>query len=79
MPTPPTRPRRSPRAKRPVQRPAGAVARPRWGMRMATALSVLVLGASGIGHAVVTGLDADIDRVDPFKDMKNRPRAGATA
>ncbi|MFD7320909.1 LCP family protein [Streptomyces sp. NPDC059875] len=45
-------------------------------MRMATTLSVLVLGAGGIGHAVVTSLDTGIDRVDPFKDMKNRPQAG---
>ncbi|MFF6888982.1 LCP family protein [Streptomyces sp. NPDC012421] len=45
-------------------------------MRVATALSVVVLAAGGIGHAVVTGLDTGITRVDPFKDMKNRPRAG---
>ncbi|MEU4272131.1 LCP family protein [Streptomyces sp. NPDC026092] len=45
-------------------------------MRMATTLSVVVLGAGGIGHALVTGLDTGINRVDPFKDMKNRPRAG---
>ncbi|MFF8841011.1 LCP family protein [Streptomyces sp. NPDC015130] len=45
-------------------------------MRMATALSVVVLAASGIGHAVVTGLDTGITRVDPFRDMKNRPQAG---
>ncbi|MFB7918703.1 LCP family protein [Streptomyces sp. NPDC056061] len=45
-------------------------------MRVVTGLSVLVLGAGGIGHAVVTGLETGIDRVDPFKDMKNRPRAG---
>ncbi|MFD3537050.1 LCP family protein [Streptomyces sp. NPDC058664] len=45
-------------------------------MRMATALSVAVLAAGGIGHAVVTGLDTGIRRVDPFKDMKNRPQAG---
>ncbi|WP_443064000.1 LCP family protein [Streptomyces sp. NBC_00376] len=50
--------------------------RPRWGMRMATGLSVLVLGAGGVGHAVVTNLETGIDRIDPFKDMKNRPRAG---
>nr|WP_228447602.1 LCP family protein [Streptomyces paludis] len=37
---------------------------------------MLVLGAGGIGHAVVTGLDTGIERVDPFKDMKNRPHAG---
>ncbi|MEU8528726.1 MULTISPECIES: LCP family protein [Streptomyces] len=45
-------------------------------MRMATTLSVLVLAAGGIGHALMTGLDTGIDRVDPFKDMKNRPQAG---
>ncbi|MCX4866716.1 LCP family protein [Streptomyces sp. NBC_00257] len=45
-------------------------------MRMATGLSVLVLGAGGVGHAVVTNLENGIDRIDPFKDMKNRPRAG---
>ncbi|MFB6875220.1 LCP family protein [Streptomyces sp. NPDC056323] len=45
-------------------------------MRMATGLSVLVLGAGGVGHAVVTNLETGIDRIDPFKDMKNRPRAG---
>ncbi|MEU8702975.1 LCP family protein [Streptomyces sp. NPDC048680] len=45
-------------------------------MRMATGLSVLVLGAGGIGHAVVTNLETGIDRIDPFKDMKNRPAGG---
>ncbi|MFE0671741.1 LCP family protein [Streptomyces sp. NPDC058867] len=45
-------------------------------MRAVTSLSVVVLASAGIGHAVVTSLDADIARVDPFKDMKNRPRAG---
>ncbi|MFC4608816.1 LCP family protein [Streptomyces maoxianensis] len=45
-------------------------------MRVATTLSVLVLGAAGIGHAVVTSVDTGIGRVDAFKDMKNRPDAG---
>ncbi|MFD4989270.1 LCP family protein [Streptomyces sp. NPDC058374] len=45
-------------------------------MRLATALSVAVLAASGVGHAVMTGLDSGIERVDPFRDMKNRPAAG---
>lgn len=44
-------------------------------MRMATALSAMVLGAGGIGHAVVTQLSS-IGRVDPFRDMKNRPHGG---
>ncbi|MEC7054385.1 LCP family protein [Streptomyces violaceochromogenes] len=45
-------------------------------MRAVTTLSVVVLASAGIGHAVMTSLDADITRVDPFKDMKNRPQAG---
>jgi LCP family protein required for cell wall assembly len=45
-------------------------------MRVATGLSVLVLGAGGIGHAVVSSLEDGIGRVDPFKDMKNRPQGG---
>lgn len=45
-------------------------------MRAVTTLSVVVLASAGIGHAVMSSLDADIARVDPFKDMKNRPRAG---
>ncbi|WP_435855832.1 LCP family protein [Streptomyces tanashiensis] len=74
VPTPPRTPRPRPAARRaPVRRRRR---RPRWGMRMATALSVTVLAAGGIGHAVVTGLDTGITRVDPFKDMKNRPQAG---
>ncbi|MDN0200938.1 LCP family protein [Streptomyces sp. S.PNR 29] len=45
-------------------------------MRAVTTLSVVVLASAGIGHAVMSSLDADITRVDPFKDMKNRPQAG---
>ncbi|GAA0638579.1 LCP family protein [Streptomyces thermocarboxydovorans] len=45
-------------------------------MRAVTTLSVVVLASAGIGHTVVTSLDAEIDRVDPFRDMKNRPEAG---
>ncbi|MEW1718708.1 LCP family protein [Streptomyces sp. NPDC093109] len=71
MPTPPRTTPRRPATPRPAP-----PRRPRWGKRTATALSVLVLGAGGIGHAVVTGLDTGIGRVDPFKDMKNRPNAG---
>ncbi|MFJ3204970.1 LCP family protein [Streptomyces sp. NPDC086989] len=45
-------------------------------MRLATGLAVVVLGSGAVGHAVMTGLDTGIERVDPFKDMKNRPQAG---
>lgn len=48
--------------------------RPRWGVRLATALSVLVLGASGVGHVMVNGLNADVKRVDPFQGLTDRPR-----
>ncbi|WP_443064235.1 LCP family protein [Streptomyces sp. NBC_00525] len=78
MPTPhrsprPVRPRTAPPRPRRRRKRGG---RPRWGTRMATGLSVLVLGAGGIGHAVVTNLESGIDRIDPFKDMKNRPTGG---
>lgn len=87
MPTPPRAPSRT--GSRAMSRtPSGGTSRtgsrpasrgprrPRWGTRLITALSVLVLGAGGIGHAVMTSLDSGIGRVDPFKDMKNRPGAG---
>ncbi|MGW4218073.1 LCP family protein [Streptomyces bacillaris] len=83
-PRPPQRPQR-PRATPPSRRPPQGARpgrsrkqdeRPRWGMRVATGLSVLVLGAGGIGHAVVSNLEGGIGRVDPFKDMKNRPQSG---
>ncbi|WP_443045005.1 LCP family protein [Streptomyces sp. Go40/10] len=66
VPHPPERPVRSVRPPR----------RPRWAMRAVTTLSVVVLASAGIGHAVVTSLDAGIARIDAFKDMKNRPQAG---
>ncbi|WP_443059867.1 LCP family protein [Streptomyces sp. NBC_00467] len=73
MPTPPRSPRPRPNPRPRAGRP---VPRPRWGLRVATTLSVLVLGAGAIGHAVVTSLDTGISRVDPFRDMKNRPASG---
>ncbi|MER7051566.1 LCP family protein [Streptomyces sp. NPDC000351] len=90
MPTPPRSPRvpaaspgggpePRPGTTRPSRRPPRPPVRrkrPRWAMRAVTALSVVVLASAGIGHAVLSSLDADISRVDAFKDMKNRPRAG---
>ncbi|WP_456302594.1 LCP family protein [Streptomyces tendae] len=90
MPTPPRSPRvlastgrGGPPPQRGGPRPSGRGPRPpvrrrkpRWAVRAVTALSVVVLASAGIGHAVLTGLDSDISRVDAFKDMKNRPRAG---
>ncbi|WP_307675256.1 LCP family protein [Streptomyces sp. V4I2] len=79
MPTPPRSPAaRPPRRPQPQRsaRPPVRRKKPRWAMRAVTTVSVVVLASAGIGHAVVTSLDADIARVDAFKDMKNRPRAG---
>ncbi|MFE6845776.1 LCP family protein [Streptomyces sp. NPDC057686] len=81
MPQPhrPTRPARPPQPQR-ARRGGGPARhradRPRWGVRLAAGLAVAVLGSGAIGHAVMTGVDTGIDRVDPFKDMKNRPQAG---
>ncbi len=83
MPQPhrPTRPARPPEPQRARRGGGGGPARrrqgrPRWGVRLAAGLSVAVLGSGAVGHAVMTGLDTGIERVDPFKDMKNRPQAG---
>ncbi|WP_442815972.1 MULTISPECIES: LCP family protein [unclassified Streptomyces] len=81
MPQPhrPTRPARPPQPQR-ARRGGGPARRrgdrPRWGVRLAAGLAVAVLGSGAIGHAVMTGLDTGIERVDPFRDMKNRPQAG---
>ncbi|GAB1336000.1 LCP family protein [Streptomyces sp. E-15] len=79
-PAPPRRrpqpPRRVPRPPERSVRSVRPPRRPRWAMRAVTTLSVVVLASAGIGHAVVSSLDAGIARVDAFKDMKNRPRAG---
>nr|WP_234533552.1 LCP family protein [Streptomyces shenzhenensis] len=75
----PARPQRRPQPTRQAPRPPvrpRRPRRPRWAMRAVTTLSVVVLASAGIGHSVMAGLDADIARVDPFKDMKNRPAAG---
>ncbi len=72
----PGSPQRRPRPSSGRPRPPVRRKKPRWAMRAVTTLSVVVLAAAGIGHAVVSSLDADIARVDPFKDMKNRPQAG---
>lgn len=48
--------------------------RTRWGLRIMTAVSALVLAASGVGHAMVHGLNADMHRIDPFHGLTDRPR-----
>ncbi|MEV6313992.1 LCP family protein [Streptomyces sp. NPDC051776] len=48
--------------------------RPRWGLRLATGVSALLLAAGGCGHAVVSRLDTSIGRIDPFEGLNNRPR-----
>jgi LCP family protein required for cell wall assembly len=41
--------------------------------RIAGGVALLVITASGVGHAVVTGLNGAINRVDAFGGMQNRP------
>ncbi|MEW2399786.1 LCP family protein [Streptomyces sp. NPDC046862] len=74
MPAPPRRPAR-PRPFR-SRRPRVRRSRSGWAVRAVTTLSVMVLASAGIGHAMLTSLSKDIARVDPFKDMKSRPKPG---
>ncbi|MFD8414912.1 LCP family protein [Streptomyces sp. NPDC059650] len=77
-PHPRPRPQRTRRGPAPHRRRGDRArgGRPRWGVRLAGGLAAVVLGSGAVGHAVMTGLDTGIERVDPFKDMKNRPQAG---
>ncbi|MCK7625028.1 LCP family protein [Streptomyces sp. RS10V-4] len=65
------RPRRSRR--RPRRRPQGR----RWGLRISAAAAVLLLSAGGVGHAMVTGVETGIGRVDAFQGISDRPGGGA--
>ncbi|WP_167343549.1 LCP family protein [Streptomyces toyocaensis] len=83
MPTPPRSPRPRSSSRHPARPPRRGPRppvpprrKPRWAMRTVTTLSVVVLASAGIGHAVLSSLGEDITRVDPFRDMKNRPEAG---
>ncbi|WP_069816254.1 LCP family protein [Streptomyces sp. TP-A0874] len=68
----PHRPLGSRSRKRPHRR--GRPRRPRrWGLRLAGGAAVLVLAASGVGHAVVGRLDTGIRRLDPFVGLHHRP------
>ncbi|MEU5214260.1 LCP family protein [Streptomyces sp. NPDC020742] len=66
------------RARRPAARrePRRVPSGPRWGLRIGAVASVLLLAASGVGHAMVTGVETGIGRVDPFQGMSNRPGGG---
>ncbi|MEV0374145.1 LCP family protein [Streptomyces sp. NPDC050636] len=46
-------------------------------MRTYAAASFLVLAASGVGHALFTGVESGIGRVDAFKGMSDRPGGGS--
>ncbi|WP_043264610.1 LCP family protein [Streptomyces sp. CT34] len=75
-----TAPSSSPRTA-PGRRPGrerGFLRRPvrHWGLRISAVATALLLSASGVGHAMVTGVEIGIGRVDAFKGMRNRPRGG---
>ncbi|MFD6419219.1 LCP family protein [Streptomyces sp. NPDC060194] len=57
-------------------RPPRPRPRARWGRRVAVTLALTVLGTAAAGHVVINDLDAGIARIDPFRDMKNRPAGG---
>ncbi|MFJ9410714.1 LCP family protein [Streptomyces sp. NPDC101393] len=70
-----------PGARRPAQREADRPGerrppRKRWGLRIGAFVSLLLMTASGVGHAMVTGVQSGIGRVDAFKGMSNRPGGG---
>ncbi|KUJ66691.1 LytR family transcriptional regulator [Streptomyces albus subsp. albus] len=62
------------RSSRPKRRPAAPPRRARWGLRLATGAAGLVLAAAGIGHAMFTGLESNIKRVDAFGGLNDRPK-----
>ncbi|WP_254878528.1 LCP family protein [Streptomyces sp. NA04227] len=77
----PGRPRSGPRTGAPPDGARRSAAPPRarrarWPMRAVTGCSVLVLTVAGVGHALLSSVGSGIGRVDPFRDMKNRPAAG---
>ncbi|MDT0270729.1 LCP family protein [Streptomyces sp. DSM 44915] len=51
--------------------------RRRWGIRIASTLSALVLTASGVGHSVVATVTDGVGRVDAFSGLRDRPDAGS--
>ncbi|MGW2619215.1 LCP family protein, partial [Streptomyces sp. NPDC001500] len=62
MPVTPSRFPRRPHPRRRAPRPPARRRRPRWAVRAATTLSVVLLAAAGIGHSVISSLDAGIAR-----------------
>ncbi|GAA3191820.1 MULTISPECIES: LCP family protein [Streptomyces] len=70
--TVPPRPARS--AARRTARERGRSPRRRWGLRISAIASVLLMTASGVGHAMVTGVEEGIGRVHPFQGMPERER-----
>jgi LCP family protein required for cell wall assembly len=49
--------------------------RGRWGTRFAVGVSALVLLTSGIGYALVNGLEGTLARVNPFAGLTDRPES----
>lgn len=52
--------------------PAPSVKRPRWVLRIATALSLLLLATGGAGYFLLSSIDSGIDRVDAFHGIPDR-------
>ncbi|MEV0604474.1 LCP family protein [Streptomyces sp. NPDC050315] len=61
----------------PLPAPGRRRRRARWIVRATAGVSIVLLAASGVGHAMVTGVNEGISRVDAFKDMGERPRTSS--
>lgn len=56
--------------------PSPSVKRPRWGLRIATTLSLLLLATGGAGYFMLSSIGSNIHRVDAFGGISDRPREG---
>lgn len=56
--------------------PSLSVKRPRWGLRIATTLSLLLLATGGAGYFMLSSIGSNIHRVDAFGGISDRPREG---
>lgn len=71
--TSPAHPRARQLPRRPTPRPGAGARAHRWRLWCTALVSGLVLAVSGVGHAMLVSLAAEVDRVDPFHGLTDRP------